>query len=192
MKNASTTESRIPETIPRAFPELIYSPMLYVVSPPQTLYSAKASAEPSNPNTNDTVVEVGNPSELYGGELSRIMLAIKCALADAEAVATLIFDEVDTGVSGKTSQKIGIKLRELSKSVQVLCITHSAQIAALANNHYLIKKTERDERAFCSLSLLDTENRVSEIARIMGGVSVTEKTRDTAREMLTLAESVGI
>ncbi|MBQ4121181.1 MAG: DNA repair protein RecN [Clostridia bacterium] len=124
-----------------------------------------------------------------GGELSRIMLAIKCVLADAEAVPSIIFDEVDTGVSGKTSQKIGLKLHELSSSTQVICITHSAQIAAVADHHFKICKDEIDGRVETKLNLLDREGRVGEIARIIGGVSITEKTKETAWEMLENAHS---
>ena len=119
-----------------------------------------------------------------GGELSRIMLAIKCVLANAESVSSIIFDEVDTGVSGKTSQKIGFKLHDLAKSTQVICITHAAQIAAVADHHYLIAKKEENGRVQTSLSPLCYDGRVEEIARIIGGVSITEKTRETAREML--------
>jgi len=119
-----------------------------------------------------------------GGELSRIMLAIKCVLADAESVPSIIFDEVDTGVSGKTSQKIGFKLHDLSQSTQVICITHAAQIAAVADHHYLISKTEQNGRMQTSLTLLNTEGRVNEIARIIGGVNITDTIRKTARELL--------
>ncbi len=119
-----------------------------------------------------------------GGELSRIMLAIKCVLADAEAVPTIIFDEVDTGVSGKTSQKIGLKLHELSAATQVICITHSAQIAALADNHFKIIKEEDEGRVKTSLVPLDKQGRIDEIARIIAGVRITQKTIETAREML--------
>lgn len=124
-----------------------------------------------------------------GGELSRIMLAIKCVLADAESVPSIIFDEVDTGVSGKTSQKIGLKLHELSHSAQVICITHSAQIAAVADNHFKICKDEIDGRVQTRLNILDRDGRVEEISRIIGGVSITEKTRETAREMLETIKS---
>ncbi|MBQ2765868.1 MAG: DNA repair protein RecN [Clostridia bacterium] len=121
-----------------------------------------------------------------GGELSRIMLAIKSVLAEGDSPGTLIFDEVDTGVSGKTSQKIGIKLRELARNggVQVLCVTHAAQIAARAENHYLISKRETDGRVSTSVTPLDREARISEVARIMGGINITDRLIDTAREMI--------
>ena len=127
-----------------------------------------------------------------GGELSRIMLAIKCVLADAEEVPSIIFDEVDTGVSGKTSQKIGLKLHELSMSTQVICITHSAQIAAVADNHFKICKDEINGRVETRLDSLDREGRVEEISRIIGGVSITEKTRETALEMLETAKATSV
>ena len=121
-----------------------------------------------------------------GGELSRIMLAIKSVLAEVDAPATLIFDEVDTGVSGKTSEKIGIKLRNLAKSGggQVLCVTHSAQIASRADNHYLISKREENGRVSTTVTELDLGGRVSEVARIMGGINITDKLMETAREMI--------
>ena len=127
-----------------------------------------------------------------GGELSRIMLAIKCVLADAEAVPSIIFDEVDTGVSGKTSQKIGLKLHELSKATQVICITHSAQIAAVADNHFKICKDEINGRVETRLDALDQAGRVEELSRIIGGVSITEKTRETALEMLETSKATTI
>ena len=123
-----------------------------------------------------------------GGELSRIMLAVKCVLADAEGIPTLVFDEVDTGISGKTSQKIGIKLAELSRSPQVFCITHSAQIAAFADNHYKIYKTEEDGRSSTHVSLLSYDERVSEIARIMGGAEITPSVIRSAEEMIEYSE----
>ncbi len=121
-----------------------------------------------------------------GGELSRIMLAIKSVLVKAEAPGTLIFDEVDTGVSGKTSQKIGIKLRELAgcTETQVFCVTHAAQIAARAENHYLISKSESAGRVSTSVTPLDRNGRINEVARIMGGINITDKLLETAREMI--------
>ncbi len=119
-----------------------------------------------------------------GGELSRIMLALKSVNAADAVGETLIFDEIDTGVSGKTSQKIGMKLRALSKNNQVICVTHSAQIAAEAHHHFLIKKSEVDGRVETTVEELNRDGRIKEIARIMGGVNITEKLLDSATEML--------
>lgn len=119
-----------------------------------------------------------------GGELSRTVLAIKCALAGKHGVNTVIFDEIDTGVSGATSQKIGMKLRELSKHIQVICVTHSPQVASLADTHFFIHKSEKDGKAESFVRLLTDEERISEIARIIGGVTVTDKQIQAAREML--------
>ena len=119
-----------------------------------------------------------------GGELSRIMLALKSVLAANDGVQTLIFDEIDIGISGKTSQKVGVKLREISLSPQVICVTHSAQIAALADTHIRIEKNELDGRAHTSLVTLDYEQRVEELSRIMGGIEITDTLRANAREML--------
>ena len=119
-----------------------------------------------------------------GGELSRTVLAIKCALAGKHGVDTVIFDEIDTGVSGATSQKIGMKLRELSKHIQVVCVTHSPQVASLADAHFFIHKSEKDGKAESFVRLLTDEERISEIARIIGGVTVTDKQIQAAREML--------
>ena len=121
-----------------------------------------------------------------GGELARIMLSAKCAMADRDGIGTMIFDEVDTGVSGKTSHKIGVKLHELSvvSQCQVLCVTHSAQIAAVADHHFLIEKEEKNGRAETSVTPLQREGRIKEIARIMGGLQMTETLLHTAEEML--------
>ena len=121
-----------------------------------------------------------------GGELARIMLSAKCATADRDGIGTMIFDEVDTGVSGKTSHKIGVKLRELSvvSQCQVLCVTHSAQIAAVADHHFLIEKEEKNGRAETSVTPLQREGRIKEIARIMGGLQTTDTLLHTAEEML--------
>ena len=120
-----------------------------------------------------------------GGELSRTMLALKCALADKEKTPTLIFDEIDTGISGKTSHKIGIKLREVAESgTQVLCVTHSPQIAATASTHFFVSKKEVSGRTESSIRALSYNERVAEIARIIGGASVTEQAQAAARELL--------
>ena len=119
-----------------------------------------------------------------GGELARIMLAMKNVLAEKDQVATLIFDEVDTGVSGRAAQKVAEKLRAVAKHKQVLCVTHLPQMAALANTHLLIAKSERDGRTFTSVTPLDLEGRKRELARIIGGTNITETTLKSAEEML--------
>lgn len=125
-----------------------------------------------------------------GGELARIMLALKSALTDKNGADTVIFDEIDTGVSGSTSQKIGIKLAEISRGVQTFCVTHSAQIASLAKNHYFIKKNEKDGRAETSIALLNDEQRVEEIARIIGGIDLTVKQYDAAKELISQSKEI--
>lgn len=119
-----------------------------------------------------------------GGELSRMMLAIKTVLADTDTVDTLIFDEVDTGISGSAAEKVGLKLKEVSKNCQVLCVTHQAQISALADYHYKISKQLRDGRTFTEVSLLDYNGRVNELARIIGGVNITQAALSHAEAML--------
>ncbi|MDE6797992.1 MAG: DNA repair protein RecN [Ruminococcus sp.] len=117
-----------------------------------------------------------------GGELSRIMLALKSVIAGRDNIPTMIFDEIDTGVSGKAAQKIGIKLREIGKIHQVICVTHLSQIAVMADNHLLIEKKTVGERTETDVIQLDFNGRVSEIARIMGGENPSDLMLDTARE----------
>ena len=119
-----------------------------------------------------------------GGELARIMLAMKNVLAEKDQVNTLIFDEVDTGVSGRAAQKVAEKLRSVAAHKQVLCVTHLPQLAALANTHLLIAKSERDGRTYTSVTPLDIEGRKKELARIIGGTNITETTLKSAEEML--------
>ncbi len=121
-----------------------------------------------------------------GGELARIMLAMKNVLAEKDQVNTLIFDEVDTGVSGRAAQKVAEKLRSVAAHKQVLCVTHLPQLAALANTHLLIAKSERDGRTYTSVTPLDIEGRKRELARIIGGTNITETTLKSAEEMLRL------
>ncbi len=123
-----------------------------------------------------------------GGELSRIMLAIKNVLASKDNIQTLIFDEVDTGVSGRAAQKIGIKLKEVSKNRQVLCVTHLAQIAAFADNHFLISKSESDNKTYTKVESLDNNGRIHELARIIGGIEQSQLSLDTAAEMIENAK----
>ena len=123
-----------------------------------------------------------------GGELSRMMLAIKTVLASADVIDTLIFDEVDTGVSGSAAQKVGLKLKEVSASRQVLCVTHQAQIAALADSHFLIKKNVSDGRTYTEISLLNYDGRLRELARILDGVNVTDTALAHAERLMNYNE----
>ena len=125
-----------------------------------------------------------------GGELARIMLALKNALSDKNGAQTIIFDEIDTGVSGSTSQKIGIKLASISKNVQVVCVTHSAQIAAFAKNHFFIKKSEVDGRAETSVTLLNETEKIEELARIIGGINLTDNQYAAAKELIEESKSL--
>ena len=127
-----------------------------------------------------------------GGELARIMLAMKNVLAEKDQVGTLIFDEVDTGVSGRAAQKVAEKLRSVAAHKQVLCVTHLPQLAALANTHLLIAKSERDGRTFTSVTPLDLEGRKRELARIIGGTNITETTLKSAEEMLRFNDYGGL
>jgi DNA repair protein RecN (Recombination protein N) len=112
------------------------------------------------------------------------MLALRSVISDRHGAGTVIFDEIDTGVSGKTARKIGIKLSESARGAQVICVTHSAQIASLADAHYRIVKHERDGRAETEVVPLDDDARVEEIARILGGIEVTDLQREAARQMI--------
>lgn len=125
-----------------------------------------------------------------GGELSRIMLAIKNVIAEKDDVPTMIFDEIDTGVSGRAAQKIGVKLREISRDRQVLCVTHLSQIAVMADSHLLIEKNTDGQRTFTIVTKLDGDKRTAEIARILGGDNITETTLKNAEEQLTSRDKV--
>ncbi len=119
-----------------------------------------------------------------GGELSRVMLAIKSILADSDGVDTLIFDEIDTGVSGKAAMSIARKLSEIGRNKQVICITHLPQLTASADNHYLIQKDTDGDMAYTTLTELDDKQRETELARIIDGGEATELALSHAREML--------
>ena len=125
-----------------------------------------------------------------GGELSRLMLALKTVLNDRDGVGCVVFDEVDTGISGKTSRKVGIRLCQMGRDVQVICITHAAQIASLADTHLVIAKREVDERMETTVTPLDEDGRIEEVARILGGIEVTETQRTAAREMIEEKNSI--
>ena len=124
-----------------------------------------------------------------GGELARVTLALRSVLNDRDGVDTAVFDEVDTGISGRTARKIGIKLASIGKGGQVFCVTHSAQIASLATAHYKISKSEQAERTVSTVERLDREGRIKEVARILGGLSVTDTQRRAAIEMIEEGET---
>ncbi len=119
-----------------------------------------------------------------GGELSRIMLSVKSVLADKDDVDTLIFDEIDTGISGRAADKVGLQLQKVADSRQVICVTHLAQIAAYAQNHLLIEKSVSNDRTYTSVTSLDYESQIREIARIMSGTEITENLYNSAKELL--------
>jgi DNA repair protein RecN (Recombination protein N) len=119
-----------------------------------------------------------------GGELSRVMLSIKSVLLDKDNVGTMIFDEIDTGISGITAGKVATQLKNVALKRQVICVTHLAQIAAVADEHLLIQKTAKDGHTFTSVTALDYEQKISEIARIMSGTNITENLYNSAKELL--------
>ena len=119
-----------------------------------------------------------------GGELSRIMLALKSVISNKDGIPTVIYDEIDTGVSGKTARKIGIKMLSLSKTTQLFSVTHSAQIASLADKHFLISKSDINGETETGVQILDTEGRINELSRILGGIDVTTAQRAAAEDML--------
>ncbi len=125
-----------------------------------------------------------------GGELSRIMLALMKILAGCDSIGTVVFDEIDTGVSGKTSSKIGISIKTLSHEHQVICVTHSAQVSSVAHHHYKISKSEAGGRMQTSVVKLNPDERVSEIARILGGVTVTDHALEMARELILQGQNI--
>ena len=123
-----------------------------------------------------------------GGELSRIMLAIKSVMAERDEIETLIFDEIDVGISGRTAQKVSEKMAVIGAAHQVICITHLAQIAAMADYHYLIEKKVRDKDTVTGIRALSEEESVEELARILGGAKITDTVRENAKEMRALAK----
>lgn len=122
-----------------------------------------------------------------GGELSRIMLAIKTVMADADEISTLIFDEIDSGISGRTAQMVSEKMNFLGKNHQIICITHLPQIAAMADSHFLIEKSVEHQSTISRIHRLDEENSIMELARMLGGVEITDKVIESAREMRSMA-----
>ena len=133
-------------------------------------------------NPGEALMPIDNVAS--GGELSRIMLALKSAISVKNGADTIIFDEIDAGVSGSTAQKIGVRLYEISKGSQVICVTHSAQIAAFADTHMLIKKTEVNNRSETSIRTLNEDDKIKELARIIGGINIIDIQYEAARELI--------
>lgn len=177
----------------KTFAEKVKAEMTFLDMPGVELVASfeKTQLSPKGIDKMELLISA-NPGELprpvakiaSGGELSRMMLAIKTVLAGTDAIDTLIFDEVDTGISGSAAEKVGLKLKEVSKSSQVLCVTHQAQIAALADSHFLIKKQVEDGRTYTGVTELNHDGRVSELARIIGGVNITDAALSHAEDML--------
>ena len=119
------------------------------------------------------------------------MLAIRCVLSDSDEISSMVFDEIDTGVSGRAALKIANKLHELSKNKQVLCVTHLAQIAAYADNHLFIEKNVQQGRTYTKVTSLEHHDRIREIARIIGGDIITQTTLKSAEEMIEFAKDEG-
>jgi DNA repair protein RecN (Recombination protein N) len=125
-----------------------------------------------------------------GGELSRIMLAIKSVVSEADDTPTLIFDEIDVGISGITAQKVGNMMKRLGETRQVIAITHLPQIAAMADSHYKIEKSEIQGKTVTNISSLDNEGRIGELARLLGGDTLTDATKHNAIELMEMASKV--
>lgn len=126
---------------------------------------------------------------LSGGELSRIMLALKCVFADKDQISTLIFDEIDTGISGEVGQRVGEKMYQVSLGHQVLCITHLPQIAILSDHHYFVSKEVNNDKTFTKIELLSLEEKIKQVASMLGGREITEATLENVREMLRFSEN---
>lgn len=192
VSSAKTIEEKVKKTL-----EFLDMPnVVFFTSIKEEIKNAKKLL---NKNGSDTVEFFISPNRgadakslakiASGGELARVMLALKSVIADKDSISTLIFDEIDSGVSGKTARKIGIKMLELSKSSQIFSVTHSAQIASLANGHYLISKSDVSGETATNVTLLDYVGRVSELSRILGGIDVTESQRRAAIDMLEEREN---
>ncbi len=186
--------------VSKQFTESIKKEMTFLDMPNVQIVVSQNKCDLNNFGCDDIEILIStNPGEApksvskiaSGGELSRMMLAIKNVLADKDDIDTLIFDEVDTGISGRAAQKVGFKLKEVSNSRQVLCVTHLAQIAALADHHFKIEKSVSNGKTFTDVTKLDYDGRKNELARIIGGVEITKATLDYAEEMLKPDITIG-
>jgi DNA repair protein RecN (Recombination protein N) len=178
------------EAITQALQDLNFLDLQFTMEFGETVaYSANGYDEPEfmiSTNPGEPVKPLGKVAS--GGELSRIMLAIKNVLSDKDNIQTLIFDEIDTGVSGSAAEKIALKLSEVSKGRQVICVTHLARIAAQADRHMKIMKSVDEDKTFTEIKALDFDGRAAEIARITAGGNITSLQLETAKEMLINAK----
>ncbi len=186
------------EQYAKIFAEKIKSELIYLDMPKIELVVSQSRCKLNDLGCDEIEFLVStNPGEppralskiASGGELSRIMLAIKNVLSGIDDADTMIFDEVDSGISGSAAQKVGLKLKSISHTKQVICVTHLAQIAALANTHFKILKQIKDNRTFTLVKPLSFDERKLEIARIIGGLTITDLTLKNAEEMLSLAKT---
>ena len=186
-----SASKEIEESVKETLEFLDMPKVVFFISVKEECLSGKKQLCPSGSDTVEIFISANRGAEAQplskvasGGELARVMLALKSVIADKDGISTVIFDEIDAGVSGKTARKIGIKMLEMSKTVQLISVTHSAQIASLSDAHYLISKSDVNGITETAVSKLDGEGRVSELSRILGGIDVTDSQRAAAVDML--------
>lgn len=198
MKTVGDTIHKIREEFSEILKESLLKELAYVGLEKSTMEIQVKLCENYNERGFDEVcflisTNTGEPVKplekvLSGGELSRIMLAFKCVFADKDGISTLIFDEIDTGVSGAVAQRIGEKMYQVSLNHQVLCITHLPQIAILSDHHYFVSKSIRDNKTFTNIKILNKDEKIHQVATMLGGNEVTKATYENVKEMLKLSE----
>lgn len=199
MKTVGDTIHKIREKFSEILKESLLKELAYVGLEKSTMEIQVKLCENYNERGFDEVsflisTNTGEPVKplekvLSGGELSRIMLAFKCVFADKDGISTLIFDEIDTGVSGAVAQRIGEKMYQVSLNHQVLCITHLPQIAILSDHHYFVSKSIRDNKTFTNIKILNKDEKIHQVATMLGGNEVTKATYENVKEMLKLSEN---
>ena len=189
-KARETAAARLSESIEEALKELNFENARFEIRTEETgRYSETGDTEPEfylSANLGEPLKKLSNV--ISGGELSRIMLAIKSVVASDNSIGTLVFDEIDTGISGRTAQKVAEKIALLSKSHQVICITHLPQLAAMADSHFLIEKKQADGHTRTGITKLTEDAVTDELSRMLGGAKITDAVRASAREMKQLAD----
>lgn len=199
MKTVGDTIHKIREKFSEILKESLLKELTYVGLQKSTMEIQVKLCENYNERGFDEVsflisTNTGEPVKplekvLSGGELSRIMLAFKCVFADKDGISTLIFDEIDTGVSGAVAQRIGEKMYQVSLNHQVLCITHLPQIAILSDHHYFVSKSIKDNKTFTNIKILNKDEKIHQVATMLGGNEVTKATYENVKEMLKLSEN---